>query len=303
VEVVIGGSSGLIGTALRAALRERGDQPIRLVRPDSPQEGHILRWSPMEGRIEAEGLRGVDAVVNLAGEPLLGRWTGAKKERIRESRVRGTRLLAETIARLNQRPPVFLSGSAVGYYGNRGDEVLTEASPAGAGFLADVCQEWEQATMPATDAGVRVALLRTGLVQSPKADLLKLQLLPFKLGLGGKLGSGQQWFPWIHIDDYVRAVLHVLDHPDVSGAVNLTAPGIVRQAEFAKTLGRVLNRPSFFTVPKPAVALVFGRTAADQLATASHRVLPERLTDELGFSFAHPDLEGALRHLLDRQEQ
>jgi uncharacterized protein len=302
VNIVISGSSGLIGTALRKALRDRGDHPIRLVRSESSQEGDIIRWSPTEGRIEADRLRGVDAVIHLAAEPLIARWTSAKKRRIRESRVAGTRTLAEAMASVSNPPAVLLSGSASGYYGLRGDEILTEESSSGSGFLADVCRDWEEATSPASEAGVRVVQLRTTPVLSRDAVFLKLQLLPFRLGLGGKLSSGKQWLPWIHVDDYVRAVLHLLDDQTASGPVNMVAPDVVRQKEFAKTLGEVLNRPALLTLPKPVVALVFGRTAAEEFAMASQRVQPKRLTEEFGFRFAHPELEGALRDVLDRPE-
>lgn len=301
MDVLVTGSSGLIGTALRRALREAGHRPIRLVRPSSSADtGDHVRWEPTGGRIENGALEGVHAVVNLAGEPLLGRWTRAKKHRIRESRVQGTRLLAETLASLQRPPSVLLSGSAVGYYGSRGDEILTEASSTGDGFLAEVVADWERAARPVVDAGIRLVHLRTGLVQDREADLVKLQLIPFKLGLGGKLGSGEQWFPWIHIDDHVRAMLHLLADEEATGPVNMTAPNPVRQGEYAKTLGRVLNRPAALTVPKPAVKLVFGTTAAEEMATASQRVVPERLVDELGFSFTHPELEPALRDVLGR---
>ena len=297
-DVVISGASGLIGSAVADTLRDRGDRPIALVRPSSTAAADALRWDPLAGAIDAAGLEGVDAVIHLAGEPLLGRWTERKRRAIRDSRILGTRLLAETIARLQRPPRVLLSGSAVGWYGSRADEVLTEASPPGAGFLATVCDEWERATEPAERAGVRVVTLRTGLVQSAEADLLRLQLPAFKLGLGGKLGSGQQWFPWIALHDHVGATLHLMGRDDARGAVNLTAPNPVRNAEFARTLARVVRRPMFLTVPRPAVAAVFGRAAATELAAASQRVLPARLTDEFGYAFRYRDLEPALRAAL-----
>ncbi len=301
MDVVISGSSGLIGSALRRALRERGDHPVRLVRPDTTaREGDLVRWDIEEGRIESGALEGVDAVVHLAGEPMLGRWTEAKRRRIRRTRVRSTRLLAEALNGLQRPPAVMLSASGVNFYGaSRGDELLTERSSPGNGFLASVCAEWERAARPAADAGIRLVHLRTAVVQHPEADMLKLQLLPFKLGLGAKLSSGRQWFPWIHLEDHVRAMLHLMGDEQANGPVNLAAPGTVRQGEYARTLGRVLNRPVFLTVPQPAVALVFGRAAAEELATVDLRVVPQRL-DELGFAFHHPELEPALRDLLDR---
>ena len=292
---MVTGASGLIGSALVDALRAGGHRPIALVRPSSPHRTDTLRWDPPNGAIDAAGLEGVDAVINLAGEPLLGRWTERKRRAIRDSRILGTRLLAETIARLQRPPRVLLSGSAVGWYGSRGDEVLTESSPAGTGFLATVCDEWERAADPAAKAGVRVVNLRTGLVQAADADLLRLQLPAFKLGLGGKLGSGQQWFPWIALHDHVGATLHLMGHEQARGPVNLSAPNPVRNAEFARILGRILGRPVFLTVPRPAVAAVFGRSAANELAAASQRVVPARLTEEFGYSFRFRDLEPALR--------
>lgn len=301
MDVVIGGSSGLLGTRLRRALRDRGDRPIRLVRPQTDdRSGDTVRWDPSSGEIEAGALEGVDAVVNLAGAALFARWTDERRRRIRASRVDSTRLLAETVAGLDRPPRVMLTGSAVGYYGSRGDEVLTEDAAPGEGFLADVVQELEAAAGPARDAGVRVAHLRTAPALARDAMVLKLQLIPARLGLGGKLTHGRQWFPWIHVDDHIGATLHLLDTEEAAGGFNLAAPEPVRHAEFARTLGRVLNRPAALTVPKPVISLVFGRTAADEFAAASQRVLPHRLIEELGFGFTHPDLEGALRDLLDR---
>jgi uncharacterized protein len=301
LDVAIAGSSGLLGTRLREALRGRGDRPVRLVRPGTDDTaGDTIRWEPSEGRIDAAGLEGVDAVVNLAGASLFARWTGERLRRIRDSRVEGTRLLAEAIAGLDRPPAAFLVGGAVGYYGPRGDEVLTERSGPGEGFLAEIIQDMEAAAAPAEDAGARAVHLRTAPALERKAAVLQLQLLPARLGLGGKLGSGRQWFPWIHVDDHVRAMLALLDHPSASGPYNLCAPEPVRHAEFARTLGRVLNRPSALTLPLPVVALVFGRTAAEEFAAASQRTVPERLIEEIGFTFAHPTLEGALRDLLDR---
>lgn len=301
MDVVIGGSSGLLGTRLRAALRERGDRPIRLVRPGTDDRtGDTVSWSPADGRVDAAALAGVDAVVNLAGAPLFARWTERRKRAIRRSRVDSTGLLARTIAGLDHPPRKLLVGSAVGYYGIRGDEVLTEDSERGEGFLADVVDEMERAARPADEAGCTVVHLRTAPALARDAIVLKLQLIPARLGLGGKLGHGRQWFPWIHVDDHVRATLHLLDHEEAGGPFNLAAPEPVRHADFAETLGRVLGRPAALTLPRPVVALVFGSTAADEFAMASQRVLPARLTEGLDFTFEHPRLEGALRDLLDR---
>ncbi|MFN2557302.1 MAG: TIGR01777 family oxidoreductase [Nitriliruptorales bacterium] len=300
MDVLVSGSSGLIGTALRQALRDAGHHPVRLVRPSSPREGDTVLWEPTDGRIEGNALEGVDAVVHLAGEPLLGRWTERKKRRIRASRVAGTRLLAQTLAGLRRPPAVMLSGSAIGWYGSRGDEVLTEASPPGRGFVPEVAREWEAATAPAEAVGIRVVHLRTGLVLSPEGGLLAAQLLPFRLGLGARLGSGRQRMPWIAIDDHVRAMLHLLDRQEARGPVNLTSPNPVPNVTFARTLGEVLGRPVFLTVPKFAVELVLGAEAVEEFALSSARVLPARLVEEFAFRFRHPELEDALRALLDR---
>lgn len=298
MDVVISGSGGLLGGRLLHALTDAGHRIVRLVRPGSSYPGDTIRWDPTGGRIEADGLEGVDAVVHLAGEPLLGRWTQSKQRRIRDSRVQGTRLLAGTLGRLDDPPAVLLSASAVGWYGDRGDQVLTEDSDPGSGFMASLCQDWESATQPATDAGVRVVNLRTGLVQSPENDLLKLQLPPFKLGLGAKIGDGRQWFPWIHIDDHIRAQMALLDDDNASGPFNLSAPNPTRNEHYADVLASVLNRPRFLAVPTFAIAAVFGRTAADQMISVSQRALPQRLSEELDFTFHHPHLEEALEDLL-----
>ncbi|MDQ3932124.1 MAG: TIGR01777 family oxidoreductase [Actinomycetota bacterium] len=300
MDILISGSSGLIGSALRERLRTSGHHPIRLVRPESPQAGDVVRWNPTEGHIEAEAIEGIDAVVHLAGEPLLGRWTDRKKRRIRDSRVQATRLLSGTLAKLRRPPAALLSASALGWYGSRGDEVLTEDSPPGTGFLAEVAREWEGATAAAQEAGIRVVHLRTGLVLSTEGGLLATQLLPFRLGLGAKLGSGRQWMSWITIGDHVGAMLYVLERADARGPMNLTAPNPVRNATFAQTLGRVLGRPVLLTVPPIAIELVFGAQAVEEFAVASNRALPARLVEELAFPFRHPELEGALRAVLDR---
>lgn len=300
MDILVSGSSGLIGSALREALRRSGHHPIRLVRPQSRQADDSVRWNPAEGRIEAEAIEGIDAVVHLAGEPLLGRWTDSKKRRIRDSRVAGTRLLSGTVAELRRPPTLMLSASGLGWYGSRGDEVLTEDSPPGTGFLAEVARQWEAATTPAQEAGIRVVHLRTGLVLSTEGGLLAAQLLPFRLGLGAKLGSGRQWMSWITIGDHVGAMLHLLERADARGPVNLTAPNPVQNATFAHILGRVLGRPVLLTVPPIAIELVLGAEAVEEFAFASNRVLPDRLVDELAFQFRHPELEEALRAVLDR---
>ncbi len=278
-------------------MQAAGHRPLRLVRgattgPDA------IGWDPKAGSIDAASLDGIDAVVNLAGAGIGDhRWTDAYKQEILESRVRTTDLLARTLAGLDRKPSVLLSGSAVGFYGDRGDEELTEQSAPGHDFLAGVCVAWEAATQPARDAGIRVAHLRTGIVLSPDGGALKKQLPLFKLFLGGRFGGGTQWQSWISIRDEVGAILHLLEH-DVAGPVNLTAPNPVTNGDFAKVLGGVLGRPSVVPVPSFGPKLVLGSELADSLLFSSQRVRSEALAAS-GYRFAQPDLEGALRDLLD----
>jgi uncharacterized protein (TIGR01777 family) len=297
MDVLITGSSGLIGSALRPALQAAGHRPLRLVR-GATTEPDAIGWDPKAGAIDAASLDGIDAVVNLAGAGIGDhRWTDAYKQEILESRVRTTDLLARTLAGLERKPSVLLSGSAVGYYGDRGDEKLTEQSAPGRDFLAGVCVAWEAATQPAGDAGIRVAHLRTGIVLSANGGALKKQLPLFKLFLGGRFGGGTQWQSWISIRDEVGAILHLLEH-EVAGPINLTAPSPVTNGEFAKVLGRVLGRPSVVPVPSFGPKLVLGSELAESLLFSSQRVRPEVLAAS-GYTFAQPDLEGALRDLLD----
>ena len=256
MDVAVTGSHGLIGTALGAALADAGHRVIRVVRSGATSADTIA-WDPAAGTIDAGAFEGIDAVVNLAGAGIGDkRWTDARKQLILESRTRGTRLLADTISVLKNGPSVLVSGSAVGYYGDRGDEELTEVSVPGDDFVAHVCTEWEAATAPATVSGIRVVNIRTGLVLARHGGVLKRLLVPFRLGLGGRTGSGTQYMSWITLDDEVAAILHTLSTPDVVGAVNLTAPNPVTNAEFAATLGRVLHRP---TVAADAALAVAGR--------------------------------------------
>jgi hypothetical protein len=297
VKVVVTGSTGLIGTALVRALETRGDGVTRMVRR-SPGTGEA-RWDPEAGQIEAAALEGHDAVVHLAGAGIGDhRWSEDHKRAVLDSRVKGTTLLASTVAALTDKPRIMASGSAMGYYGLRGDEVLTEDAAAGTGFLADVCEQWEAATAPAEDAGVRVAHLRTGLVLSPHGGALKQMLLPFKLGLGGRIGSGRQWWSWISIDDEVNAILHIIDtSAPAGGAFNLTAPNPVTNEEFTRTLNRVLRRPTLLPTPTFALKAMFGGEAVDEMFLGGQRVVPARLQAD-GYAFRHPELEGALRHLV-----
>jgi hypothetical protein len=294
--IAITGATGLIGSALVDRLRARGHIVRRLVR-SAPAPGDVL-WDPARDLLAAGALTGVDAVVNLAGEPIAHRWTAERKSALRESRVRGTTLLAQAVAALPVKPRVFLSGSAVGYYGDRGDELLDETSGSGTGFLARLTTDWEAATAPISDAGVRVVILRTGIVLSLRGGALAKLLPVFRLGGGGPLGSGSQWMSWITLDDHVRAMEHALFAEGMRGAVNLTAPTPVRNADFAATLGRVLGRPAVLSVPAFALELLYGEMARETLLAGQH-VMPAALTSA-GFRFEAPTLEGALGRILNR---
>jgi uncharacterized protein len=297
MKVLVSGSSGLVGSALLPALGGAGHQIVRLVRSrPRPGEASIL-WDPSAGRLDVAGLEGLDAVVHLAGESVAsGRWTSGKKARIRDSRVGGTKLLSESIARTSRPPRVLVCASAIGYYGNRGDEVLLEDSPPGNDFLAEVCRAWEAAAEPATRKGLRVVPLRFGVILSGAGGALAKMLPPFRLGLGGVLGSGRQYMSWISIDDAVGAILHALATEPLRGPVNAVAPQAVTNLVFTKTLGRVLSRPTIVPMPAFAARAAFGEMA-DALLLSSARVEPARLK-ATAYRFRHPDLEGALRHLL-----
>ena len=294
MRIAVAGASGLIGSALVPALRDAGHEVVRLVRraPESPDEA---AWSPEAGTVERDALRDVEAVVNLAGVDIGQRWTAETKRAIRDSRVDGTRLLAETVAALERRPALLLA-SAVGCYGQRGDEELTEESSSGDGFLADVVRDWEAAADPARTAGARVVHFRQGLVLSKSGGALARMLLPFRLGVGGRVGSGTQWWSWVSLDDVVAAYLHALDHP-LDGAYNLAAPA-VRNREFVDALGRVLHRPTVFPLPGVAVKLAFGEMG-EQMLLGGQRVVPARLT-AAGFAFAYAELDAALARAMTR---
>lgn len=296
MDVLVTGSHGLIGTALIPRLRADGHRVARLVR-GVPEGGDDVRWDPVAGTIDARALEGIDAVVHLAGAGIGDKkWTPARKRLILESRTQGTSLLARTLAGLDRRPSVLLSGSAVGIYGTRDDELLTEASATGTGFTAEVCTAWEAATAPAQEAGIRVAHLRTGIVLSAQGGALGRMLLPFKLGLGGRMGSGSQYMSWIAIDDEVGAIRHLLT-ADVSGPVNLTAPNPVTNAEFTATLGRVLQRPTKLPTPMLPLKALYGAELVQSLLLDGQRVQPAAL-EASGYEFALPTLEGALRAVL-----
>jgi uncharacterized protein (TIGR01777 family) len=280
----------MIGSALAAQLSREGIHVRRIVR--GIPKGDDIRWSPDDESIDTAQLEGLDAIVNLAGAPIAQRWSSRVKRDILESRVNGTRTLARAVAQLARKPRVVLSGSAIGYYGDRGDELLNENSGAGADFLATVVQEWEAETKPLADAGVRVALIRTGIVLSKSGGALAKLLTPFRLGAGGPVGTGKQWMSWISLHDHVRAMQHVMKTERLHGALNFVAPNPVRNADFSHTLGKVLHRPSVLPLPAFALELMFGEMAGATLL-ASQRVMPAALINA-GFAFDDETLEEAL---------
>jgi uncharacterized protein (TIGR01777 family) len=296
--IAITGSTGLVGNALIGALQADGHTIRRIVRRPSSGSDREIRWDPAGGTIEAAAFNDVDAVVHLAGESVAKRWSPTVKQEIRDSRVRGTMLLCETLASLTVKPCALVSASAIGYYGDRGDELLDESSAPGSNFLAGVCQQWEAATNPARDANIRVVNLRIGLVLSRKGGALKKMLTPFRLGVGGILGNGRQYLSWLTLDELVRVIQFALNASALCGPVNAVAPQSVTNREFTKTLGRVLRRPTVIPMPAFMPRLAFGEMA-DELLLASARVEPRALS-AAGFEFAHPQLEPALRHVLDR---
>ena len=298
MKIAVTGATGMVGSAFAALASTGGHEVVRLVRREAATDDEI-QWDPEQGTIDADRLAGVDAVVHLAGDNISeGRWTEAKKKRIRSSRVEGTRLIAETLAKLDTKPRVLVAASAIGFYGNRGDEPLDESAQVGEGFLADVCREWEAATQPAVDVGMRVVNLRIGVVLSPRGGAVAKMLTPFKLGLGGCIGNGQQYMSWISLDDVIATIHHALMTESLSGPVNAVAPGAVTNREFTKTFGKVLKRPTILPMPAFAAKLAFGEMADDLLLSSTH-VLPNKLS-ESGYKFRHPQLEQALRHVLGK---
>jgi hypothetical protein len=296
VKVAITGSHGLIGSVLAENLTADGSHVTSVVRGRAgPRE---VAWDPAAGTIDAAGLEGHDAVVHLAGAGIGDhRWTASYKAQVLDSRVKGTTTLARALATLERPPKVLASGSAVGYYGDRGDTELTEASAAGTGFLSEVVQQWEAAVAPAAEAGIRVVNIRSGIVMTGLGGALKKQLLPFKLGLGGRIGSGAQYLSWVSLDDEIGGIRHVLANESVRGPVNVTAPNPVTNAQFTKTLGTVLRRPTFIPVPTVALDVVLGRQLVREMLTSGQRVLPAVLQAH-GYRFQHPTLDAALRAAL-----
>lgn len=299
MNIVVTGSSGLLGKTFVLSLTQQGHLVTRLVRRKPVVNDGEAFWDPQAGGLDAAIFNSVDAVLHLAGESIAeGRWTAKRKVRIRESRIRSTELVVKTMCKLSRPPKVLISASAIGYYGHRGEDVLTEHSPAGEGFLADVCRDWEDATSPAAAKGIRVVNLRFGLILTPKGGALAKLLLPFKLGVGGKVGSGRQYWSWIAIDDVTGAMQHALVSEEVSGPVNVTAPNPVTNIEFTRALGSALSRHAILPAPAFALRLALGEMA-DELLLASARVQPEKLL-ATGYRFRFTDLDTALRHLLPR---
>ena len=295
MKILVAGSSGLIGTALCSRLEREGHEVVRLVRRE-PAQGE-LRWDPEAGELEQEVLEGIDGVVHLGGRSIAtGRWTASVKAQLRQSRVQTTQLLATRLAGLVAPPRVLICASAVGIYGHRRDEELDEESDTGEGFLAELGRAWEGASALAAEAGIRVIQARLGIVLSRRGGALAKMLLPFRLGMGGKIGNGRQYVSWISLEDAVAALIYAVENDALRGPVNLTAPQPVTNAELTRTLGRVLRRPTLLPLPAFAAKLVLGELAEEGLL-ASQRVRPTRLL-EAGFEFAHPELEGALRHAL-----
>jgi len=296
VKIVTTGGTGVVGTALRTALAMRGDVAVNISR-----SGPGPTWDVEKGRLDPAVLAGADALVNLAGEPLFGRWTPERRRRILRSRVDGTALLVSALGTLpaGARPAVFVSGSATGYYGDRGEEELDEDSPPGVGFLAEVAAAWETEALRATELGVRVTVVRTGTVCSTRGGALAATLPFFRLGLGGRAGSGEQWVPWIHVDDMARILIHRIDRAS-SGPILASAPHPERQRRVAETVGRILSRPTLAAAPRAALRLALGRGVADELVLPSQKTKPKKAIEE-GFEFRFPRLDEALRDLLEKR--
>lgn len=298
MKVLVTGATGLVGKALVPFLTAGGDEVFRLTR-SQPTEANDITWNPDSKDLPKARLEGMDAVVHLAGENIAAtRWSPQVKARLRKSRVDNTRFLCETLTQLKSPPKTLICASAIGYYGDRAAEILTESAGPGQGFLADLCRDWEASCEPVIKQGMRVVNLRIGVVLSPNGGGLASMLTPFRLGLGGIIGSGRQYWSWIAIDDVVGAINHCLKHPQLQGAVNATAPTPVTNADFTRTLGKVLGRPTLFPMPAFAARIALGEMA-DDLLIASSRVMPYRLS-ETNFAFQYPNLEGALRHLLNK---
>ncbi len=297
MKVLLTGSTGLVGSALVSALVADGDQVFRMVRRPAAAAANEVSWNPSFGVLDSASVDGFDAIVHLAGESIAaGRWTPERKRRIADSRVRATKLLVSALAGAKKPPKVLITASAIGYYGDRGDELLHEDSPSGSGFLPDLCRQWEEAARAASESGIRVVTPRIGIVMSRNGGALARMLFPFRLGLGGKIGSGKQYMSWITLDDLVNAIRHMLRDPGLDGPVNAVSPQPVTNREFTRALARALSRPAIFPLPAFAARLAFGEMA-DGLLLASARVEPGRLK-KAGYRFLHSQLDSALRHVL-----
>ena len=301
MRVAVAGSSGLIGSGLVPGLRRDGHEVVRLVRRPVEARDEV-RWDPMRGDLDPADLEGVGGIINLAGAGIGDKkWTPERRKEVLDSRVVPTRLLAETAAKLDPKPSAFLNASGINWYGyDGGDRVWTEGDPRGKGFLAEVVGEWEHATEAAEQAGIRTVPLRSGVVQSTAGGALAKQLTPFKLGVGGRIGSGRQYLPWISLADEVAAIMFCLTDDRMSGPVNLTAPNPVTNAEFTKTLGRVLHRPTLVPIPTPALRALLGSEIVEEMLLGGVRARPAKL-EEAGFRWLHPTLEAALRDILSER--
>ena len=301
MHIAVSGSTGLVGSALCDHLRDQGREVRPIVRGSAGSDDEIL-WDTEHQTFDAKALAQCDAVVHLAGEGIMGRWTDEKKSLVRDSRIKSTHALAQTLAELDDGPRTLIVASAIGFYGDTGQtDARTEDDPPGdtdADFLTDVCVEWEQAADPARQAGIRVVHIRIGIVLSPDGGALATMLLPFKLGLGGVVGSGKQWMSWVALTDLVRILEHAIDTPEITGPINAVAPKPVTSKQFTKALGRVLNRPTILPVPGFAIKLLYGKDCAEATALGSIRAVPKRLIDA-GFVFEYAELDKALKHELD----
>jgi len=297
MRVLISGASGLVGTAVADALRKDGHVVGQMARPGGTARARDVRWDPTRGMVDLAAMEGTDAVICLSGASVgEGRWTAERKKVLRSSRVDLTRVLVDSLARLKQKPGVFIAASAIGYYGNRGDEILTESSTAGNDFIAQLARDWETESMGAESAGIRAVVLRFAVILSPRGGALARMVLPFKLGAGGRLGSGKQWMSWVALDDVVEIVRTAIADERMRGPVNVGAPAPVQNAEFTRVLARVLHRPAIFSAPAFALRIVLGEMA-DGLLLSSQRVIPEKLR-AAGYMFRHENLDTTLRAIL-----